>query len=56
MISSKTSIAARSLSKRLVRALDHWRDKTIGCHSSPDPGQPFFNLIICRARLSLSPD
>jgi hypothetical protein len=29
--------------------------KTIGCHSSPDPGQPFFNLIICRARLSPSP-
>jgi hypothetical protein len=30
-------------------------DKTIGCHSSPDPVQPFFNLIICRARLSPSP-
>jgi hypothetical protein len=28
----------------------------IGCHSSFDPGQPFFNLVICRARLSLSPD
>ena len=40
----------------LVRAPDHCRDKTIGCHSSPDPGQPFFNLIICRARLSLGPD
>ena len=34
----------------------HFRDNTVGCHSSPDPGQPFFNLIICRARLSLSPD
>ena len=34
----------------------HCRDSTVGCHSSPDPGQPFFNLIICRARLSLSPD
>ena len=30
-------------------------DKTISCHSSPDPGQPFFNLIICRARLSPGP-
>jgi hypothetical protein len=31
------------------------RSTTIGCHSSPDPRQPFFNLIICRARLSPSP-
>ena len=30
-------------------------DKTISCHSSPDPGQPFCNLIICRARLSPGP-
>ena len=30
-------------------------DKTISFHSSPDPGEPFCNLIICRARLSPGP-
>ena len=52
-------LGLQQLSNRAAAAANYFDfeafDKTISCHSSPDPGQPFFNLIICRARLSPSP-
>jgi glutathione S-transferase len=37
--------------KFLVRAPDHCRDKTIGCHSSPDPVPPFAQGLVRDVRV-----